>query len=133
MIGCFQPKARENLNSLCITKSANKAYNILLELNASFINVHDIDGTNFDQVFNKYMTESDETESPIDGQVLDLEAIELHRLAQVIIANGGTILDLNTDCVRCLCPKDVFQFELDDINIKGHYYDEAHTLPNYKI
>ena len=135
MIGCFKPKARENWKSLCITKSENEAYNSFLALNASFVHVQDIDGTNFNRVFNKYMTESDETESPIYGQVLDLEAIELHRLAQVIISNGGTILDLNTDCVGCVFPKDVFPFtmESDNSNIKDYYYDEAKTLPKYKI
>jgi hypothetical protein len=64
----------------------------------------------FSKYLNKYMTESDETESPIYGQVLDLEAIELHRLAHVAIANGGPIIDLNTDCVGCVFPKDVFPF-----------------------
>ena len=34
MIGCFKPKARENWKSLCITKSANEAYNSFLALNA---------------------------------------------------------------------------------------------------
>ena len=76
------------------------------------------------------MTESDETESPIYNQVLDLEASELHRLTQIIISNGGTILDLNTDCVGCVFSKDVFPFTMkaDELNIKDYYYDNAKTL-----
>ena len=48
------------------------------------------------------MTEKDETESAIYNQILQSEAIELHKLGQIIKANGGTILDLNTDCISCV-------------------------------
>jgi len=82
MIGNFKPKARENWKSLCITRSANEAYNKFLAYNASFIQIHDINNESFYQVFDKYMTESDETEAPIYNQVLELEAIELHKISQ---------------------------------------------------
>ena len=39
------------------------------------------------------MTENDETESAIYNQIVELEAIELHKLGQIIKENGGTILD----------------------------------------
>ena len=48
------------------------------------------------------MTEKDETESAIYKQILQSEAIELHKLGKIIKANGGTILDLNTDCISCV-------------------------------
>jgi hypothetical protein len=80
------------------------------------------------------MTENDETESAIYNQIIELEAIELHKLGQIIKANGGTILDLNTDCISCVFKSNDLPFELeDDINIKGYYYDEAKTLAKYKI
>ena len=66
------------------------------------------------------MTEKDETESAIYKQILQSEAIELHKLGQIIKANGGTILDLNTDCVSCVFQGNDLPFDLeDDINIKG--------------
>jgi hypothetical protein len=68
------------------------------------------------------MTESDETEAPINNQVLEMEAIELHKLAKLVESKGGSVLDLNTDCIGCVFPKDEFPFEMDDtrINIKDY-------------
>ncbi len=51
MIGCFKPSVKANWKSLAITRSANEAYNQLLSLNGSFIQVHDIDNENCYQVF----------------------------------------------------------------------------------
>ena len=93
---------KENCTSLAITRSANEAYNQFLSLNGSFNQIHDIENENFYQVFNVYMTENDETESAIYNQIIELEAIELHKLGQIIKASGGTILDLNTDCISCV-------------------------------
>ncbi len=134
MIGCFKPSLKANQKSLAITRSLNEAYNQFLSLNVSFIRIHDIENENFYQVFNTYMTENDETESAIYNQIIELESIKLHKLGQIIKDNGGTILDLNTDCIRCVFKSNDLPFELEDeINVKGYYYDEAKTLPKYKI
>ena len=134
MIGCFKPSIKENWKSLAITRSANEAYNQFLSLNGSFIQVHDIDNENFYQVFNTYMTERDETESAIYNQIVELEAIELHKLGQIIKANDGKILDLNTDSISCVFKGNDLPFDLeDDVNVKGFYYDEAKTIAKYKI
>ena len=134
MIGCFKPSAKENWTSLSITRSANEAYNQFLALKGSFIQVHDIEGENFYQVFNTYMTEQDETEAAIYNQILQIEATELHKLGEIIKANSGTILDLNTDCISCVFKNDVLPFDLEnDVNLKGFYYDEAKTIAKYKV
>ena len=54
--------------------------------------MHDIENENFYQVFNVYMTENDETESAIYNQIIELEAIELHKLGKIIKDNGGTVI-----------------------------------------
>ena len=92
-----------------------------------------MDDEQFYQVFNTFMTETDETEAPIYNQVLELEAIELHRLAKIIESKGGYVLDLNTDCVSAAFPKDILPFTITDININDYYYDDAKTLPKYKL
>jgi len=74
-----------------------------------------------------------ETEKPIYDQILDLEAIALHKLAKLIQSKGGQVLDLNTDCVSCSFNNDVFPFELDNNNIKGYYYDKENKVPLYKL
>jgi hypothetical protein len=40
------------------------------------------------------------TKYPLYKQILEMEAIELHRLESLIISKGGVILDRNTDAVR---------------------------------
>ena len=80
------------------------------------------------------MTVKDEPEAAIYNQIVELEAIELHKLGQIIKENGGTILDLNTDCVSCVFKGNDLPFDLeDDVNVKGFYYDEAKTIAKYKI
>ena len=78
-----------------------------------------------------------ETEKPIYDQILDLEAIELHKLAMIIESNQGTVLDLNTDYVTCRFENNIFPFELDKNNdIKKfyhYYYDENINVPMYKL
>ena len=58
-----------------------------------------------------------ETEKPIYEQILDLEAIALHKLSTLINSKGGIVLDLNTVCISCSFANDVFPFELIDEKI----------------
>ena len=63
---------------------------------------------------------------------MDLEAIELHKLAMLIESKGGKVLDLNTDCISCSFPNDILPFELTDgKNISGYYYKNGE--PKYKL
>ena len=65
--------------------------------------------------------------------MLDLEAIELHKLMTIVKDNKGTILDLNTDAVNCVFPHNI-PFTMDEKNnIKGFYYDTEETQPRYKM
>jgi len=133
MIGCFKPKIRENWKSLGMTSSANEAYNLFLSHNSNFIDVRSIEEKDYYNVCNKYLTQKDESEAPIYHQIVELEAIELHKLTEIVKNNHGVVLDLNTDCVSCIFPNDVFPFQMDEANIKGYYYDDAKTLPKYKL
>ena len=121
------------MESLCITRNPNEAYAKFLELKGSFIEVRDINETNYYQVYNKFITESDETEAPIYNQILELEAIELHKLKTIIEKKGGLVLDLNTDCVACVFKNDILPFTIleDGINIKDYEYAEG--IPKYKL
>ena len=58
------------------------------------------------------MTAKDETEAAIYNQIVELEAIELHKLGQIIKANDGIILDLNTDCISCVFKSNDLPFDL---------------------
>jgi hypothetical protein len=88
---------------------------------------------NYYQVYDRKMTVREETEAAIYNQILELEAIELHKMKVIIEKNNGLCLDLNTDCISCVFLKDIFPFELDGENLKGYYYDEKKLFPKYKL
>ena len=135
MIGSFKLKERENWTSLLITQNANEAFNKYLQLNGCFIDHRQINDKNYYQVYNKYRTEKEDSEGPIYNQVLDLEAIELHKLKSIIEANNGLVLDVSTDCAICIFKDDKLPFELteDKTYIKGYYHDDKQTQPRYRV
>jgi hypothetical protein len=133
MIGCFKLKERENWKSLFITDQPNIAFHHYLDKKGCFIDSREINGKNYYQVYNKFLTEKQDTEAPIYNQILDLEAIELHRLMTVIRANDGYVLDVSTDCVSAVFKNDVLPFEIEDNKIKGYYFDDNQKEPKYKL
>jgi hypothetical protein len=94
----------------------------------------------YHQVYEEYITSKEETEAPIYNMILEMEAIELHRLAKQIENKGGLVLDASTDEITCMFADDVIPFELeenpdkpDKPNLKGFYYDAAKMHPKYKL
>ncbi len=61
---------------------------------------------------------------PIHLQILDDEAIELHKLKSIIEKNGGIPITLKTDCV-------VYKHE-KEIDIDNYYWDKEKTIKKYK-
>ena len=136
MIGSFKLKERENWTSLLITQNANEAFNHYIHKNGCFIDHRQINDKNYYQVYNKYKTEKEDTEAPIYNQVLDLEAIELHRLKTIIEENNGLVLDVSTDCAICIFKDNKLPFETttcDKKYIKGYYHDDAKLEPRYRV
>jgi energy-coupling factor transporter ATP-binding protein EcfA2 len=91
------------------------------------------------QAYKSYFTTKQETEAPIYDQILQIEAIELHKLTLIIESKGGLVLDLNTDCVSCCFKDDKLPFDLYDtdsndvINLKHYYFDKDCKVPMYKL
>ena len=128
MIGCFKPKIRENMKSLGITASANEAFYLYLSHNCNFIDVKTIQGTDYYNVCHQYTTKKEESEAPLYHMIVDMEAIEQHKLMKRIESKGGVAIDLNTDCVSCVFPNDECLFDVEE-----YFYDAEETLPNYKL
>jgi len=136
MIGAFKPNVNKNCYTslLCTTGNSQEAYNVFLENNGSYIEYFGVNDTTYYQVFKMESNTKMETEAPIYEQILQLEAIQLHKLSQIVESKGGVVLDLSTDKVICTFPYNVFPFELEDeINIKGFYYDDKCTVHRYKL
>ena len=105
----------------------------LLKNKGCFIEIIRINDVKYFHVYKEIHRTFMETEKPIYDQILDLEAIALHKLSKLIESKNGTVLDLNTDCVTCNFHDDIFPFELENNDIKGYYYDNKNKCPLYKL
>ena len=89
MIGCFKPKVRENWRSLLITTNPNIAYTHFLSKNGCFIDTRHIGNNIYYQVYERFFTNKEETEAPIYNQILEQEAIEVHKLKTLLESKGS--------------------------------------------
>ena len=132
MIGQFNPKTKEHWKSLCITPDANNAFYHYLSKKGCFVDNLVVDESNYHLVYDKFTTTHEETEAPIYEMILELEAIELHKLAEIIKSKDGKVLDLITDCVVCQFPDNVCPFSSQDgLNLDG--FEFAPGVPKYKL
>ena len=134
MIGNFKPKPRESWRSQLITTNPNEAFHYYLQYKGAFIDVRTINDKKYYQIYSTSITSKEETDAPIYNQILDIEAMELHKLKCIIESKNGVCLDLKTDCITCMFENDIFPFEMmDDINLSGYYYDDDNKMPKYKL
>jgi len=133
MIGCFKPKVRENWRSLLITTNPNIAYAHFLDKNGCFIDTRHIGESTYYQVYDRFFTNREETEAPIYNQILEQEAIEVHKLKIILESKGGVILDVNTDCLSCVFPTNESPFKLvNDTYIDGYFDDDQQKKFKYR-
>ena len=126
MIGSFKPNLNKHVNwaSVCITSNSCEAYQQYIQNKGCFIEVIKIKNEKYFHVYKEIERTNMETEKPLYDQIMDLEAIALHKLAILIESKNGTVLDLNTDCITCNFKDNKFPFELDNNkNIVGYYYN----------
>jgi hypothetical protein len=138
MIGCFKPKDKEHHElKLPPTTNVNVCFHHLLNDHGTNIYAFDVDNTMYHQAFRSYMVTQEETESPLYHMVLELEAIELHRLSRVIEQAGGLVLDLSTDAVTCVCKSKELPFKTvtqdDKQMVQGNFYDDKKHVFKYKL
>ena len=129
MIGGFKPNLDKHIKwiSICITGNSCEAYRQYLENKGCFIEVIHIKDKKYFHVYKEIQSTNLESEKPIYDQILDLEAIELHKLANIIESEKGIVLDLNTDCISCYFRNDIFPFDLnsDGKNINNFKHDNG--------
>ena len=110
-----------------------------MDLDGAFIHTKEIADQYYYQLFDVYTTEKNETEAPVYNQILDLEAIEVHKLICEIEKRGGKCLSVLTDCVECVFPDDIFPFYYDPKdetkNLYGFIDTHKNNVPDdiYKI
>ena len=72
-------------------------------------------------VFFRETVEYQETEAPIYLQIMDMEALELHKLGSIVGLDKVTYL--KTDCVYCT----------KKVDITGYFWDEEGKEPKYQV
>ncbi len=137
MIGLFKPSPdREFWKSKFLTTCEDEAFYHYLHKDTGFINTLEIDDKKYYHYYETNKACIHKTEHPIYNMILDLEAIETHKLSLLIKNNGGMILDLNTDSVTAYFNKSYSGNttplgKLDNNNnVLGHYYPDG--TPIYK-
>jgi len=103
MIGCFMMNTKKNpINSLLhVCKDSQEAFSYYYQYDGSIVNTFEIGNENYFSIFKENENMKMETESPIYNQIVQMEAVELHKLSLLVQENGGEVLDLNTDAVTC--------------------------------
>jgi 5-methylcytosine-specific restriction endonuclease McrA len=136
MIGGFKPNTQKKVNwrSVHVTESKIEALQYSLQYEGSFMSSFVSNNKLFFHVFAPSKTTNIETERPLYDQIVQQEAMELHRLQILVESKGGIVTDINTDAITCTFPDDKFPFDLiDEKNINGYYWDELKTVPKYKL
>jgi len=136
MIGGFKPNTQKKVNwrSVHVTESKIEALQYSLQYEGSFMSSFVSNNKLFFHVFAPSKTTNIETERPLYDQIVQQEAMELHRLKTLVESKGGIVTDINTDAITCTFPDDKFPFDLiDEKNINGYYWDELKTVPKYKL
>ena len=145
MIGGFKPNdiKRVQWHSEHVTESKIEALQFAIKYEGSFINTFVSNNKLFFHVFSPSKTTNIETERPIYDQIVQQEAMELHRLQKLVESKGGVVTDINTDAITCTFPDDEFPFDLIDaapgcgaatqLKNLNYYWDDLKTIPKYKL
>jgi 5-methylcytosine-specific restriction enzyme A len=135
MIGGFKPNTQKKVNwrSVHVTESKIEALQYSLQYEGSFMSSFVSNNKLFFHVFAPSKTTNIETERPLYDQIVQQEAMELHRLKTLVESKGGVVTDINTDAITCIFPNDKFPFDLIDEKNLDYYWDELKTVPKYKL
>ena len=112
-------------------------FHLFLNQDGTNIYSRQIGQETYHQGFREAKLLREKSECELYNMILEMEAIELHKLARTIEGKGGQVLDLSTDSVSCVCPNDVLPFEVKDVNgkmlVAGFYYDVKQAKHRYKL
>jgi hypothetical protein len=87
---------------------------------------HEDDEKKIYNVAETSFSELDVTNSIIYQQIMDLEAIELHKLKSLVEKNNGHVVAYNTDCIKCWFDND------KPMDIFDYFWDDEKTVRKYK-
>ena len=132
MIGNFASSNKtEYSKSLMITEDLNEAYYYFLKNNKCFIDMKESQRGNFYHLIEQKENINCETERIIYDMIVEMEAIELHKLQTIIQSKDGIVTEYKTDSIRFDYVGDFPFTIIENINIDGFFYPDG--KPMYKI
>jgi len=151
MIGNFASSNKnEYTKSLMITEDLSEAFHYLYNNKNCYIDMKQSDRGVFYHLIENNESINSETERIIYDMIVEMEAIELHKLQKIIESKGGCVTEYKTDCIRFDYIGGEFPFKLIDtrkalasgaskgqpaddnsVNIDGYYYPDG--KPMYKV
>jgi len=127
LIGCFNISSFTSVKSY-YTKDFRQACTKFLSSEGQESAIHTIE-TVLGNLYQVLLTENfhqDQFSNIIYHLILDMEAMELHKMKDLIESQGGVCTYYLTDCIE-------YQTEKDKaIDISGVYWDEENEFPKYK-
>ena len=151
MIGNFASKSKTNYSkSLMITEDLSEAFHYFYNNNKCFIDMKESERGNFYHIIEQNENINCETERIIYDMIVEMEALEMHKLKKIIKSKGGIVTEYKTDCIRfnyngdfpfkMLDDKNLTELDLIksksnasclDLNIDGYVYPDG--KPMYKV
>lgn len=123
MIGCWGIQKKKSTH-MKFSLAEDEASQWFVDNNNVFITSHKLgDQTLFEGCYENEIA-VDDNAYPLYSMVLQLEAMELHQLESLIVDNGGTPLERNTDAIRYEAKT--------EIDISVYFWDNAKTKPKYQ-
>jgi hypothetical protein len=124
-IGCFN-KQSNILSKVSFTTNIHEAMNQFFRNNNKFIEHYE---QTLYKIYSKIEVDNDCNRIPIYNQIIQTEAIELHKLSKLIESKGGLVYYLNTDA--CLCYfKNIEACEGFDTE---YFWDDNKSILKYKF
>ena len=135
MIGNFASSNKsEYSQSLMITEDLSEAFYHFYNSNNCFIDMKESERGRFYHLIQNNESINCETERIIYDMIVEMEAIELHKLKNIIEKKGGVVTEYKTDCIRYDYIGD-FPFSMLDgssaDDIDGYFYPDG--KPMYKV
>ena len=89
IVGCFKPREKLCWTSKFITENSSNAFAHYLKYDSGFIHDFEVNNKTYYHVYNNYVSKHEELEMHIYNMILDMEAVQLHKLSESVKNKGG--------------------------------------------
>jgi 5-methylcytosine-specific restriction endonuclease McrA len=126
LIGMMKKGALEVNKSYYTTSMRQASYRFMQTPDKDMF-ISKVDGTDIIEVTTSKKLESDYFTNMIYHLIVDMEAIELHKLKTLVESNKGHVTFVNTDCVECWFNND------EAIDLDKYFWDKDGKIKKYKF